>query len=237
MRTLLRGVDDLLRGKYTADLAAGRIDVPVPRLALLCCVLGAAYGACMGLFAVLRGGEGAWLQLLASAVKVPALFLLTLAVTFPSLYVFSVLYGSRLGVADCLRLLMVAIGVDVAVLASFGPVTAFFTLSTESYPFMVLLNVAFFLIAGLVSLAMLRRILAVLFVKPDQPVAARGAADRSREVFSIWVVVYAAVGAQMGWVLRPFVGTPTHPFEWFRERESNFFEAVLRALRLLAVGG
>lgn len=29
-----------------------------------------------------------------------------------------------------------------------------------------------------------------------------------------------------GWVLRPFVGNPGQPFEWFRDRQSNFFEAV-----------
>jgi hypothetical protein len=34
----------------------------------------------------------------------------------------------------------------------------------------------------------------------------------------------------MSWVLRPFIGSPTLPFEWFRERESNFFIAVVYAL-------
>jgi hypothetical protein len=33
----------------------------------------------------------------------------------------------------------------------------------------------------------------------------------------------------MGWVLRPFIGSPDLPFAWFRPRESNFFEAVLHA--------
>ena len=32
------------------------------------------------------------------------------------------------------------------------------------------------------------------------------------------------------WVLRPFIGSPERPFEWFRSRESHFFEAVWRAL-------
>ena len=53
----------------------------------------------------------------------------------------------------------------------------------------------------------------------------------TRLVFGCWVVVFAVVGAQMGWVLRPFIGSPTQPFEWFRARESNFFEAVLHALQ------
>jgi hypothetical protein len=45
-------------------------------------------------------------------------------------------------------------------------------------------------------------------------------------VFSCWIVVFGLVGSQMGWVLRPFIGDPHRPFQWFRERESNFFEAV-----------
>src|SRR5262249_48657669 len=55
----------------------------------------------------------------------------------------------------------------------------------------------------------------------------------TRLVFGCWVVVFAVVGAQMGWVLRPFVGGPNQPFEWFRARESNFFEAVFHALHSL----
>ena len=31
---------------------------------------------------------------------------------------------------------------------------------------------------------------------------------------------------QMGWILRPFIGAPSEPFEWFRERQSNFFVVV-----------
>jgi hypothetical protein len=34
----------------------------------------------------------------------------------------------------------------------------------------------------------------------------------------------------MGWVLRPFIGNPNVPFTWFRDRHSNFFEAVLHTL-------
>jgi hypothetical protein len=41
----------------------------------------------------------------------------------------------------------------------------------------------------------------------------------------------------MGWVLRPFIGDPNTPFTLFRERQSNFFEAVLRSLGDLLGGG
>jgi hypothetical protein len=49
-------------------------------------------------------------------------------------------------------------------------------------------------------------------------------------IFRVWVVVFALVGAQMSWVLRPFIGAPDVAFTWLRARDSNFFEAVLRAV-------
>jgi hypothetical protein len=30
----------------------------------------------------------------------------------------------------------------------------------------------------------------------------------------------------MSWVLRPFIGDPSMPFTWLRERDSSFFIAV-----------
>jgi hypothetical protein len=59
----------------------------------------------------------------------------------------------------------------------------------------------------------------------------------TRLVFGCWVIVFALVGAQMGWVLRPFIGNPAQEFDWFRERKSNFFEAVLNAIGTLFTGG
>ena len=82
------------------------------------------------------------MQVLASMVKVPLLFYLTLLVTFPSLYVFNALVGSRLRLGTVVRLLVASLGVMVAVLASLGPIVAFFSVSTASYPFMLLFNVA-----------------------------------------------------------------------------------------------
>ena len=43
------------------------------------------------------------------------------------------------------------------------------------------------------------------------------------KVFRIWIVIYALVGCQMAWVLRPFVLDPNSKFAWFRARHANFF--------------
>jgi hypothetical protein len=52
-------------------------------------------------------------------------------------------------------------------------------------------------------------------------------------VFYIWVVIYGLVGAQMGWLLRPFIGHPALEFQWFRAREGNFFIGLYNNLRQL----
>jgi hypothetical protein len=248
--TLAR-IDTLLRGGFTerGQLRAGRVEVSVQGLAVAALPLGVVYGLFMGLYAVVRGGAWSGLQLLATALKVPLLFLLTLVVTLPSLYVLSALARSRLSYTHTVRLLLAAVTVNLALLASFGPVTAFFTLSTESYPFMILLNVAFFTVSGLVGLKFLRTSLDIVFeAEPDEPApvpptqapSPRPPAanlpplpplgprrhDPAARVFRTWTLIYAVVGAQMGWILRPFIGAPSEPFQWFRERQSNFFVVV-----------
>jgi hypothetical protein len=267
----VQALDSILRGETTrlARLRDGQVDAPVAGLTVLILLLGAFYGFCMGWFALLHRESPEFRQLFAAMLKVPALFLLTLLVTFPSLYVFNALVGSRLQVLALLRLLIMALAVTLAVLASFGTIVAFFSLTTSSYPFMVLLNVVLCAVAGFLGLAFLLQTLhrLALPVRPLpappsvvavsestpgsqgeagtavvppaepggalEPVAGSVLGRNVKMVFSCWVVVFALVGAQMSWVLRPFIGAPDQPFAWFRARESNFFEAVWDTLQNL----
>ena len=198
-------------------------------------------------------------QVLASMLKVPLLFYLTLLVTFPSLYVFNALVGSRLGLGTVVRLLVASLGVMVTVLSSLGPIVAFFSVSTASYPFMLLFNVVVYAVAGTLGMAFLLQTLHRMSVVDSQrlpgsppplssspeslvfddpagalePLENRVLSKHVKTVFRLWVIVFALVGAQMGWVLRPFVGNPNTPFTWFRPRSSNFFQAVLQTLQSL----
>jgi len=117
-------------------------------LSVIAALLGIIYGVCMGCYALFQGGNAPLLQVLSTMLKVPVLFFLTLAVTFPSLYVFNALVGSRLSILSVLRLLVILLTVMLTVLASLGPIVAFFSASTTSYPFMLLLNVAIFALSG-----------------------------------------------------------------------------------------
>jgi hypothetical protein len=268
MISWIRSLDRVLKGEATkpAALRTGTIDLPLGGLTALLIILGVLYGCCMGAFAVVSRWSGpvagsGWLQLVYSAVKVPMLFVLTLLITLPSLYVFNALVGCRLVFSAVLRLLVAALGVTLAVLASFGTIVVFFSLCSTSYPFMVLLNVLMFAVAGILGMNFLLQTLHRLAVArsavaweqqstsaPQQPepeatiappapppLPELGAIDRLegqtlgrhvKTVFTIWVLVFGLIGAQMGWVLRPFIGSPSAPVTFFRAREGNFFQAV-----------
>jgi hypothetical protein len=255
----LRELDDVLRGRKADPqlLADGTTHIHIRPLVGVSILLGVIYGVFMGLYAVATRAPASFEQLAVTAVKVPALFFLTLVVTFPSLYVFSALLGVRLGPKDTFRLILVPITINLAVLASLGPITGFFTLSTTSYPFMKLLNVFFFIVSGLIGLKILLAMLSNLEVAqlrsspkpqeppiPDKSKNAPAPAEPAKSspgptwhtrttastTFMIWVVIYAMVGAQMGWILRPFIGSPDMPFSLFRDRQANFFVDVFRTL-------
>jgi hypothetical protein len=353
--TWLKQLDDLLRGEATRAqaLRRGEIAISPDVMAIVIICLGLVYGLCMGAYALFQPGGPMWAQTVSTMGKVPLLFGMTLLVTFPSLYVFNALVGSRLSLGSVLRLIIAAMAVMLAVLASFGPIVAFFSVSTTSYEFMLLLNVLVFAVAGflglkflLLTLHRLSRVAGEMelekatataaiaqsatpqnvaahytnatnaatqnanaqnanaqnagmpqaphgVLSPDAykfndalpaaqpsvatsniPMNARqsnvapanvapanvapanvapanvasmrtagravpGALEREDgavlgrdvvAVFRIWIIVFGLVGAQMSWVLRPFLGHPGRHFMIFAQRESNFFEAVFAAL-------
>ena len=243
MKKLWKQVDGLLRGREAFASETALQQISVGQLVVMTILLAAVYGAFMGLFAIFVRPEAEYRQLLSSMWKVPALYLLTLFICYPSLYVFSTLLGSRLSFKATLTLLVAATTITVTVLASFGPITGFFALSTESYPFMKLLNVAFFGVAGLLGVGALLKAWHSLMqsAPPAQPtgdvpppiappVVMPPRIDETtrgiNRVFRVWIVIYALVGCQMAWVLRPFVLDPRTEFAWFRERYANFFVDV-----------
>ena len=142
-----RALDRILRGDATRldELKTGQLQVSIRQIGPILLLLSAVYGVAMGLFATIHDGHP---QLVVNVFKVPCLFLLTLLVTFPSLYVFNTLVGSRLSAGTLLKMAIIALGVMIAVLAALAPIVVFFSLSTSSHPFMVLLNGANFLIAA-----------------------------------------------------------------------------------------
>ena len=51
-----------------------------------------------------------------------------------------------------------------------------------------------------------------------------------RNVVRLWILIYAFVGSQMAWTLRPFIGAPSMEFELFRQLGGNFYANILASI-------
>lgn len=176
----------------------------------------ALYGAVMG------STHSLW-QTISSGIKLPILFLATLFVCVPSLYFFSLLFGSNQSLRQSLSVILTAITVTAVLLLSCAPITLFFLLTTSAsqYQFFKLLNVAIFAISGLMGIVFLYQ-----GIKVVSGTDTEGATTR-KWVLIAWMFVYAFVGSQMAWTIRPFIGAPGTPFEVFRQLGGNFYSNIL----------
>ena len=139
--------------------------------------------------------------------------------------------GSRLRFAQVLTLVLGALALTAVLLAAIVPVTAFFLLTGANYYFLELLHVVIVLGAGLAGMAVLHEGLSFACEK-------RGVYPRkAMTIMKVWAVLFAFVGVQMAWNLRPFVGDRGQPFQIFRHYEGNFYTAIVYSLRQLAEGG
>ncbi len=165
--------------------------------------------------------DAPWKFTLLAAAKVPALFLVTLVVCLPLLYVLNVAMGWRLRPMPTAAVLLFAIAGTSVILAVFAPIALFFAVLTDHYHFMMVLHVLVFTIAGAYG----AQTLAVCLNGLRQDSETRP--SRRRLVFA-WLLLYMFVGCQMAWTLRPFVGTPyLIEFEALRPSSSNFYVNVL----------
>jgi hypothetical protein len=108
----------------------------------------AVYGAVLGSFHSV-------LMALASAVKLPLLFLVTLAICLPTLYLFNLVFGARLSIRQSLTMVLVAITVTAMLALAFAPISLFFLITAPDYNFFKLLNVAILALSALVGLRFL----------------------------------------------------------------------------------
>jgi hypothetical protein len=125
-------------------------DLPklILRMLLTSVISLAAYGAVLG-------ASNGWLQASVSTVKLPLLFLVTLAICLPTLYLFNLVFGARLSVLQACALIMVAITVTAVLTFAFAPISLFFLITARSYAFYKLLNVAILTLTALVGLRFL----------------------------------------------------------------------------------
>ncbi|MBL8161879.1 MAG: actin-binding WH2 domain-containing protein [Anaerolineae bacterium] len=189
-----------------------------------CLVFFALYGAVMG-------AAHSPLQALSSAVKLPMLFLITLLICTPSLHFFNILFGSKQTLPQTIALVLTAMSTTAVLLVSFAPVTLFFLLTSRNYPFLLLLNVAFFAISGVMGIVFLRQGFEMISESDNnENIGTR------RLIFTIWVVLYAFVGSQMAYTLSPFVGDSSEPFVVLTQFGDNFYSYLFQRFNEVLIG-
>ncbi len=164
--------------------------------ALLCSIV---YGLIVGTFSM---GTQLW----AAPAKVAGGLLITAAICFPSLYIFTCLAGSQARLAEVSGLLAGLLLLMGLLLVGFAPVAWLFSQSTESLAWMGTLHLAFWFIATCFGL----RFLTVGFSQFRA---------RSNAGLATWIIIFILVAVQMTTALRPLVGKA----DTFLPQEKKFF--------------
>lgn len=178
------------------------------------------------IYGLMTGLSHSWQQALSTAVKMPVLFLLTLGITLPALYFFSLaLLNVQFSVAQAGVIVLSGIGVSAFLLLGLSPITLFFVLTSSNYTFFKLLAVVFVAVSGITGLNYILKGFAWVDKKNELTGKPIG-----KILLRAWVALFGFVGAQMTWRLSPFIGDPQKPFALFRSSRDNFFIDLLGTL-------
>jgi len=195
-------IDPLLRGDNGSERNRRIRDI-----LMILVIAGSWYGAVMGTYSGI--GPAHWRQIFYSAVKVPLLLSATFYLSLrPD---FSRALGAVIGAQAVLTI----------ILASLSLFAEFFYVSGCNYEDAILLNAAMFGIASFGGQFALWRSYRPLIAKNT----------RHRWTLKAWLTIYIFVGIQMGWTLRPFVGSPGMPTRFIRsEAISNGYISIVHII-------
>jgi hypothetical protein len=143
------------------------------------------------------------------------------------------LLGLNLPFRQSLMLVLMSFTIAAAVLGSFAPIVFFIVWNTPSlagerevswaaYNFVQLTHVVIIAFAGVAANARLFRLLHSL----------SGSSRVAGKVLFAWLAGNLFLGSQLCWILRPFIGSPVLPVQFFRPTafHGNFYETVFRAI-------
>ncbi len=189
-------------------------------------VLGAGlYGAAMGWW---RDPQ----QALYVAIKFPLIILLTVAGNALINGMLAPLLGLNIPFRQSFSAILMSFTIAAAILGAFSPVMAFMvwnappispqTIQGTTYNLIKLANVAVTAFAGTTGNVRLFQTLARL----------GGSRTVAWRVLLAWLAVNLFLGSQLSWILRPFIGAPNLPVEFYRETalHGNFYENVFHTV-------
>ncbi len=192
-----------------------------------------------GLFGAATGWWRSPAQALYTAIKFPIIILLT---TFGNALLNAMLaplLGLELRWRQSLLAILMSFTIAAAILGAFSPLTLFLiwnlppaTAHTRSvgtaFSLLQVVQVSAIAFAGVAANLRLVQLLRQM----------GGSAAAAHKVLFAWLAGNLLLGSQLGWILRPFFGTPFLPVQFLRPDafHGNFYESMLHALRHLFFG-
>jgi len=209
-------IDQLLRDRdaIAARIAAGKDLMTLTRtmvatIAIATAIVGAALGS-------YRGG----IQIGYAAIKLPLVMIGTAALSAPALTAIGAALGRRSRLTADLALVITSLAYGALLLAACTPLILLGRAIDLTYHQMILATVVMFSVAGVASLRMVTRAL-----------AAETGPGRGSAILGL-CVVFALVGGQLAWSLRPYLLRPRTPeVPFLRYTEGSLFDAVIGAIR------
>jgi hypothetical protein len=217
---------DLCRGDH--QVIAGWLDERGTSWMLVCCgviICGSGlYGGAIGLW---RAPE----QAVYTALKMPLLIFLTAGANALLNGLLAQVLGSGLSFRHSAFIVLLSFTLASIILGALSPIVVFLLLNSPpltsagrsvGHSITLLSDVGFVAYAGIVANRRLLRLLHNICATPAA----------GRNVFWSWLAVNLLLGAQLSWILRPFIGSPGLPVQFLRNDpfNGNFFEATFRAL-------
>lgn len=214
----------ILRNKeefYTTLTEETGINAIIRDATISIAIFGALYGVTMGVWS--------WepLQVVFSAIKVPMLFLISIAVVLPSYYIVNLAMGGRNSFLQLTSLFLSSFSIYTTILLAFVPVNLFFMITSprdvDSYYFMVLLNIIIYGLGGLISIVFMvegvqflnRRTEKILTLKDLIPVI-------------VALGTLAFIGTQLAWFIRPWFNYEPNFIR--PETYGNFYVAIFKVI-------
>ena len=225
LKRALISIDQILRDHTVRSTEAPTLSIR--KVAIVVVALAPVYGLAMGSYAYVVGERNLIQQIpqmLCSGIKVPLLIAITVLVSLPSFFVINTLLGLRSDFRESLKAIVAAQAGLVIILCSLFPLTLFSYISMGgsevSYQLAILFNAAMFGLASVTAQVQLHSYYRQLIERDV----------RHRWMARMWIFVYAFVGIQAGYVLRPFIGNPVQPTAFLRK--DSFRNAYVELFRL-----
>lgn len=175
-------------------------------------------------YGLIMGSYNGVMQAFSSGTKMVMLLFLTLIICFPSFYIVQLVLGSKVTMKQLAIMILSGFLMTTTVMLAFAPIVLLFQFG-DNYNFLKLLHVAVFVFSGFFGmravLDALKNHFAEIGIYPKIGLS----------IFRIWVVIFAFVGIQLAWNLRPFVGYKGMPFEFLRQdTQGNFYESIAETI-------